>query len=223
MEPWQFKRNWSAGYRCGEGGDIMIISGKPTGVVRVSIGAMTTIADVDTFLNFLAVAYAEAGADMGSVDASFVDDLGVVHLGLEVMKSRDIGFDVGHQELPRMTSSTSSPNLRSPITTKLNSSTNYDRRDAGTYRIPRTSFLIQRPDAAASKISSYERGYQAAINELHVPPAPMYQRRPETTRSKLAVNDGFPEFVLTRGDLGREYMNNQKGRTLLKFWKSRKA
>jgi molybdenum cofactor sulfurtransferase len=202
----------------------MIISGKPTGVVRVSIGAMTTIADVDTFLNFLAVAYAEAAPDMGSVDASFVDDLGVVHFGLEVMKSRDIGFDVGHQELPRMTCSTSSPNLRSPITTKLNSLVSiYDRRDAGTYRIPRRSFPIQRPDTAASKISSYERGYQAAINELHVPPAPMYQRRPEAARSKLAVNDGFAGFVLTRGELGREHMNNQKGRTLLKFWRSRKA
>jgi molybdenum cofactor sulfurtransferase len=202
----------------------MIISGKPTGVVRVSIGAMTTIADVDTFLNFLAVAYAEAGPDMGSVGASFVDDLGVVHFGFELMKSRDVGFDVGHQELPRMTSSTSSPNLRSPVATKLNSAISiYDRRDAGTYRVPRTSFPIQRPDTSASKISSYERGYQAAINELHAPPAPMYQRRPEAARSKLAVNDGFSEFALSRGELGREYMNNQKGRTLLKFWKSRKA
>jgi hypothetical protein len=202
----------------------MIISGKPTGVVRVSIGAMTTIADVDTFLNFLAVTYAETGPDMGSVDASFVDDLGVVHFGLEVIKSRDVGLDVGHQELPRMTCSTSSPNLRSPITTKLNSSISiYDRGNTGTYRIPRTSFPTHRPDTAASKISSYERGYQTAINELHVPPAPMYQRRPEAARSKLAMNDGFADFVLTRGDLGREHMNKQKGRTLLKFWKSRKA
>lgn len=202
----------------------MIISGKPTGVVRVSIGAMTTIADVDIFLNFLSVVYAEAGPDMGSVDASFVNDLGVVHLGPEIMKNRDVGFDVGHQELPRMTCSTSSPDLRSPFTTKLNSSISiYDRRDAGTYRIPRTSFPIQRPDTAASKISSYERGYQAAINEMHVPPAPMYQRRPEAARSKLAANDEFADFVLTRGDVGREHMNNQKGRTLLKFWKSRKA
>jgi hypothetical protein len=37
------------------------------------------------------------------------------------------------------------------------------------------------------------------------------------------VNDGFAEFVLRRGDLAREHMNNEKGRTLLKFWKSRKA
>jgi hypothetical protein len=202
----------------------MIISGKPTGVVRVSIGAMTTIADVDTFLNFLAVAYAEAGPERGSADTSFIDDLGVVHLGLEFMKSRDVGFDVGHQQLPRMKSPTSSPNLRSPITTKLNSSISiYDRRDAGAYRVPRTTFPIQSLDTAASKISSYERGYQAAINELHAPPAPMYQRRPEAARSKLAVNDGFSEFALSRGELGREHMNSQKGRISLKFWKSRKA
>jgi hypothetical protein len=220
MEPWQFKRNWSAGYRCGASGDIMIISGKPTGVVRVSIGAMTTIADIDTFLNFLAVAYAEAGLDRGSVDTTFFDDSGVVHFGLEVIKSRDVGIDVGHQ-VPRMKSS---PNLRSPIIPKVNSSISiYDPRDAGTYRVQRTSFPIQRPDTAASKISSYERGYQAAINELHAPPAPMYQRRPEAARSKLAVNDGFSEFALSRGELGREHMNSQKGRISLKFWKSRKA
>jgi len=199
----------------------MIINGKPTGVVRVSIGAMTTIADVDTFLNFLAVAYAEAGPDRGSVDASYTDDQGVVHFGLEVMKSRDVVFDVGHQEMPRMTSS---PNLRSPFTTKLNSSISiYDRRDAGTYRIPRTSFPNQRPDTAASKRSSYERGYQAAINGLHAPPAPMYQRRPEAARTKLTVNDGVSGFALTREELGREHMKNQKGKTLLKFWKNRKA
>ncbi|PMD51962.1 putative molybdenum cofactor sulfurase [Hyaloscypha bicolor E] len=53
VEPWQFKRAWSAGHRCGEEG-IDLVNGKPTGVVRASLGAMSTIADVDTFLDFLA-------------------------------------------------------------------------------------------------------------------------------------------------------------------------
>ena len=198
----------------------MIISGKPTGVVRVSIGAMTTIADVDTFLNFLAVAYIDAGPDRASTDTSFFDDSGVVHFGLEVLRSRDVGIDVGHKEAPRMPSS---PNLRTPIIPKANSSIPiYDRRDAGTSRVQRTSFAIQHPDTAASKISSYEHGYQAAINDLHAPPAPMYRRRPEGARNKLAVNDGLSEFALSR-ELGREHMNSQKGRVSLKFWRSRKA
>ena len=58
VEPWQFKRAWSAGHRCGEEG-IDLVSGKPTGVVRASLGAMSTIADVDTFLDFLADIFVE--------------------------------------------------------------------------------------------------------------------------------------------------------------------
>ena len=53
VEPWQFKRAWSAGHRCGDHGDSEIISGKPTGVVRASLGAMSTVRDVDTFITFL--------------------------------------------------------------------------------------------------------------------------------------------------------------------------
>jgi molybdenum cofactor sulfurtransferase len=58
VEPWQFKRAWSAGHRCGEEG-IDLVNGKPTGVVRASLGAMSTIADVDTFLDFLADVFIE--------------------------------------------------------------------------------------------------------------------------------------------------------------------
>jgi hypothetical protein len=182
---------------------------------------MTTIADIDTFLNFLAVAYAEAGPDRGSVDGSLIDDLGVVHFGLEVMKNRDVVFGVGHQKVARMTSS---PNLRSPITMKFNPPRSfYERREASTDGFPRTSFPNRRPDTAASKRSSYEREYQAAINELHVQSAPVCQRRPETARSKAVVNDRFFVSTARRGDLDREQITNQKGRTLLRFWKRRTA
>ena len=58
VEPWQFKRAWSAGHRCGEGG-IDHVNGKPTGVVRASLGAMSTISDVDTLLDFLAEVFVE--------------------------------------------------------------------------------------------------------------------------------------------------------------------
>lgn len=53
VEPWQFKRAWSSGYRCGHSGDLEVIQGKPMGVVRSSLGAMTTNADIDIFLAFL--------------------------------------------------------------------------------------------------------------------------------------------------------------------------
>jgi molybdenum cofactor sulfurtransferase len=51
LEPWEMKRNFSAGQRCGNENDIM--HGKPTGMVRLSLGAMTTLRDVDSFLDFM--------------------------------------------------------------------------------------------------------------------------------------------------------------------------
>ncbi|KAH0562491.1 hypothetical protein GP486_002820 [Trichoglossum hirsutum] len=52
--PWQMKRSFSAGHRCGtdaEGAEI--VSGQPTGVVRASLGAMSTEGDVTAFLDFI--------------------------------------------------------------------------------------------------------------------------------------------------------------------------
>lgn len=59
VEPWQFKRAWSAGHRCGEAGDLEIINGKQIGVVRASLGAMSTVNDVDTFIDFLSNTFVE--------------------------------------------------------------------------------------------------------------------------------------------------------------------
>lgn len=55
LEPWEMKRNFSAGFRCGTDNDIM--NGKPTGVIRVSLGAMSTVSDVDKFVAFVAEFY----------------------------------------------------------------------------------------------------------------------------------------------------------------------
>ncbi|KAI1098597.1 PLP-dependent transferase [Jackrogersella minutella] len=51
LEPWEMKQNFSAGFKCGTENDIM--SGRPTGVIRVSLGAMSTILDVDKFIAFI--------------------------------------------------------------------------------------------------------------------------------------------------------------------------
>lgn len=60
IEPWQFKRAWSAGYRFGgNSAPLEIINGKPTGVVRVSLGAMSTMDDVDSLLYFLLTTFVE--------------------------------------------------------------------------------------------------------------------------------------------------------------------
>lgn len=51
LAPWEMKRNFSAGQRCGNENDI--IGGKPTGVIRVSLGAMSNLQDVTTFVEFV--------------------------------------------------------------------------------------------------------------------------------------------------------------------------
>jgi molybdenum cofactor sulfurtransferase len=57
LQPWEMKKNFSAGFRCGADNDIM--SGKPTGVIRASLGAMSTKTDVDGFVAFLKEFYQE--------------------------------------------------------------------------------------------------------------------------------------------------------------------
>lgn len=51
LEPWEMHENFSAGFRCGTDNDIL--NGKPTGVIRVSVGAMSTLSDLDRFLAFV--------------------------------------------------------------------------------------------------------------------------------------------------------------------------
>lgn len=58
LQPWEIKRNFSAGFRCGSENDI--IAGKPTGVIRASLGAMSTISDVDAFVSFITEFYCES-------------------------------------------------------------------------------------------------------------------------------------------------------------------
>jgi molybdenum cofactor sulfurtransferase len=51
LEPWEMKENFSSGQRCGNENDIM--NGKPTGMIRASLGAMSVLNDVESFLSFI--------------------------------------------------------------------------------------------------------------------------------------------------------------------------
>lgn len=51
LAPWEMKENFSAGQRCGNDNDI--IRAKPTGMIRVSLGAMSTLKDVTSFVGFV--------------------------------------------------------------------------------------------------------------------------------------------------------------------------
>lgn len=51
LAPWEMRENFSAGQRCGNDNDV--IREKPTGMIRVSLGAMSTLQDVHSFVDFV--------------------------------------------------------------------------------------------------------------------------------------------------------------------------
>lgn len=65
LQPWEMRNNFSAGFRCGAETDIY--AGKITGVIRASLGAMSTKGDVEAFVSFIKEFYVEVGV-------SYVDE-----------------------------------------------------------------------------------------------------------------------------------------------------
>lgn len=57
LEPWEMRSNFSSGFKCGNETDIY--AGKITGVIRASIGAMSTLSDVEAFVAFIREFYVE--------------------------------------------------------------------------------------------------------------------------------------------------------------------
>lgn len=64
LEAWEMRRNFSAGFRCGAETDIY--SGKITGIIRASIGAMSTASDVEAFVSFIREFYVEENIPLPS-------------------------------------------------------------------------------------------------------------------------------------------------------------
>jgi molybdenum cofactor sulfurtransferase len=69
LEPWEMRNNFSAGFRCGVENDIY--AGKITGVIRASLGAMSTIGDVEAFVSFVREFYIEM--EISHLDALSTD------------------------------------------------------------------------------------------------------------------------------------------------------
>jgi molybdenum cofactor sulfurtransferase len=62
LEAWELRRNFSAGFRCSTESDIY--SGKITGIVRASIGAMNTLSDVEALISFIREFYVEESCQL---------------------------------------------------------------------------------------------------------------------------------------------------------------
>ncbi|KAI5289176.1 hypothetical protein KEM52_000884 [Ascosphaera acerosa] len=74
----QMKQNYAAGQRCGDDRDV--IDGVPTGAVRVSLGAMSTLQDVETFIAFLKEFYLQVGDhDARPIDAVIPSSISASH------------------------------------------------------------------------------------------------------------------------------------------------
>ncbi|KAI1180681.1 pyridoxal phosphate-dependent transferase [Nemania sp. FL0916] len=61
-EPWMTERALSAGHHCGSNG-ISVLHRLPTGIVRASLGAMSTRQDVELFLDFLRATFVDVDGE----------------------------------------------------------------------------------------------------------------------------------------------------------------
>lgn len=64
LAPWEMRENFSAGFRCGTEHDV--VNGKPTGLIRISLGAMSTKSDVHQFLAFIDEFFVDRQAEPSS-------------------------------------------------------------------------------------------------------------------------------------------------------------
>ena len=64
LSPRELKRNFAEGMRCGD--DLDILNGKPTGIVRVSLGAMSSLEDVKQFIDFVRKTFIERSIELSA-------------------------------------------------------------------------------------------------------------------------------------------------------------
>lgn len=203
VEPWQFKRAWAAGYQCGQSGPFEIINGKPIGVVRASLGAMSIIADVDTFLMFMIDTFVEQIETEVIVLRS--NTLSDFNFGGEIHSRKDSGFASGNEE-------NISPDLAYHLT-KL--------------RNPETT-----TKARLQSQRSFN-GHEKRLPLDQMPPTPPIPRIPQgwLDKNKTAKSIGDLRSA-SHAAAGKEKWpatgerhqhTSQKSNFSLKFWKSRKV
>jgi molybdenum cofactor sulfurtransferase len=96
LEPWEMRRNFSSGFRCGTEADIY--AGKITGVIRASVGAMSTKRDVEALISFIEEFYVETAVPAPILPPSISQDMG--RLSIESLTIYPIK-SCGGLEIPR--------------------------------------------------------------------------------------------------------------------------
>ncbi|KAI1614287.1 selenocysteine lyase [Exophiala viscosa] len=80
LSPDELRRNYAAGHRCGDDNDVL--QGKPTGVIRVSLGAMSSPKDVTDFVDLLKEFY----VDLNPIQSSTTEPVGNLSAAPQVNK-----------------------------------------------------------------------------------------------------------------------------------------
>ncbi|KAL2065043.1 hypothetical protein VTL71DRAFT_4183 [Oculimacula yallundae] len=133
LEPWEMRKNFSAGFRCGAETDIY--SGKITGVIRASMGAMTTLGDIEAFLAFVNEFYVETTTPT-LVHASVPDQNDISKSQLNVTQIfQDISSEV--------------PDIKQPGEIVLESLTIYPIKSCGGFQVPLNTDWEVRPEGLA--------------------------------------------------------------------------
>ncbi|KAK6519488.1 hypothetical protein TWF281_003322 [Arthrobotrys megalospora] len=66
LSEWEVRKNFAEGKRCGDEWDLM--NGKPTGAIRISLGAMSTLDDIARFLSFIDEFYVEKAESLSATE-----------------------------------------------------------------------------------------------------------------------------------------------------------
>lgn len=226
VEPWQFKRAWSAGHRCGEEG-LDLVNGKPTGVVRASLGAMSTIADVDTFLDFLADVFVEQPVNVEQLQEKYLEfsrfeDINLAPVIYEAAPRphrQDSGYGSEFVSLSALKSLNS---VHESIDSRSSRASSIPRKVTSTPNLvplrsfPKRSVHEQRPPPISGSTFHNNYAYQGITN---------------STRTITPIGaTRYSTEVAPRGERPWIYQDRpqttsreEKRGTLTKFWKRRKS
>ncbi|CCC06434.1 unnamed protein product [Sordaria macrospora k-hell] len=175
LEPWEMKQNFSSGFRCGTDNDIM--GGKPTGIIRASLGAMSTIKDVAGFVHFMEEFYRE-------------DTLPV---SLPVLPSPDLDSDTKLQLQPPLQNT---PEL------VVKSITVYPIKSCAGFSVPPDTDWEVRPEGLAwdREWCLVHRGSGQALSQKRYPKMALLRPNLDFTRGELQVTyAGAGEILSSSG------------------------
>lgn len=96
LRSWELRRNFAEGVRCGD--DIDIIATKPTGIVRISLGPMSTISDALRFSNFVKSHFIYHCNRLNPQTSSLVTNIMPVEGCLPISTECNAAFEVWHHQ-----------------------------------------------------------------------------------------------------------------------------